>query len=108
MDIVCNNCGAEFTARRGAKYCSPRCRTEAHRIRTGTKGQPRKRRPLPDAFWHATYDLERKADLLARLAEDDRFSRNATNLGNVHFYGLKRTVETLQGVLDKLPEPEPT
>lgn len=31
--FVCDHCQAEFWATRPAKYCSPRCRTAAHRAR---------------------------------------------------------------------------
>jgi transposase-like protein len=35
-----------------------------------------KRRPLPEAFADATRDLKRTAEQLARLTQDDRFTRN--------------------------------
>jgi soluble cytochrome b562 len=35
-----------------------------------------KRRPLPEAFTEATRDLTRTAEKLARLTQDDRFTRN--------------------------------
>ncbi|MFD4855079.1 hypothetical protein [Streptomyces atratus] len=35
-----------------------------------------KRRPLPEAFADASHDLTKSAERLARLTEDDRFTRN--------------------------------
>jgi len=35
-----------------------------------------KRRPLPEAFADASHDLTRAAERLARITEDDRFTRN--------------------------------
>jgi len=110
MPLICNTCGAEFTGRADARYCSGRCRTEAHRRRHAAQGgqrQPRNRRPLPDAFWTTVYDLDKKAAALERLTEDDRFPRNREVVGRRSYHDLRRTVESLQRVLDRLPEPEP-
>jgi len=106
MELICDTCGAEFTARAGAKYCSGRCRTLAYRRRSGESTEPRRRRPLPEAFWETAYDLERKADRLERLAEDDRFQRNAASLAH-HRNQLLMISETIQRVAEQIPEPEP-
>lgn len=107
MTVNCDVCGDEFTpARSDARYCSGRCRTQAHRLRHEGPSRPRRRRPLPEAFWETTYDLQRKSESLERLATDDRFTRNAQALSG-HRSDLIRTVERLQRVVDQIPEPEP-
>lgn len=105
MALVCNVCGNEFTARRGAKYCSPRCRTEAHRVRHGLKGKPVKRRPLADAWQDHAWRAMRQAETLERLAEDDRFARNAKS-GALTRGEITRTISILNGVLERLGDLE--
>jgi hypothetical protein len=53
-----------------------------------------KRRPLPEAFTDAGRDLTRAAERLARLTEDDRFSRNRET--------THHQVPELLGALDQL------
>lgn len=66
------------------------------------------RRPLPDAFFDAAYDLGKALDRVVRLTEDDRFTRNAQQLAAKHRGELLRHHEALARVLALLAEPEPT
>lgn len=60
------------------------------------------RRPLPEAFWQATYDLTKVAERVARLAEDDRFPLNAEKVAAAHRNDLLRAIDALQGVVNRL------
>lgn len=109
MDIVCNVCGNEFEAARSdARFCSPKCRVQNHRREHGAVSEPRKRRPLPDAFRETTYDLERKAQRLQRLALDDRMPRNRERIAQGQLGGLLRVRATLDAVIRSLGEAPPT
>lgn len=78
MKMNCDTCGEQFTAARGdARYCSGRCRTIAYRKRNNLEpAQPRRRRPLPEAFHDTAWDIFKKSERLERLVADDRFARN--------------------------------
>lgn len=58
-----------------------------------------RRRPLPDAFFDAAYDLRKNVERLARLTEDDRFPANREQVALKHENDLLRTAEALAGVL---------
>ncbi len=47
-----------------------------------------RRRPLPDAYWDAIYDLEKIVKRLERLHRDDRFLVNRKSLIDKHARGL--------------------
>ncbi|MCT1618495.1 hypothetical protein [Janibacter hoylei] len=66
--------------------------------------RPRRRRPITDAFWTATYDLRKRVESVHRLTEDDRFSRNAATLAG-HRNDLIRQRDLLTEVIDRIPEP---
>ncbi len=106
MELNCDICGEAFTARAGAKYCSGKCRTEAYRVRRHGPKPKAARKPLPEAFWMAAYDVERKAEALERLAQDDRFKRNAARLAGQRS-ALIRAADAINRVVEQLPEPEP-
>jgi hypothetical protein len=55
----------------------------------------RKRRPLPDAYRDAVYDLEKVLERLVRLTEDDRFAGNADGLYRRYGAELERLSERL-------------
>lgn len=105
MELVCNECGTVFTGRADARFCSPRCRTRAHRRGHGEVSEPRRRRPLPDAFFDTTYDLQRKLERLERLSEDDRMPRNRELLAKRHTWDLMRAREALDRVIERLGYP---
>lgn len=67
---------------------------------------PRKpnRRPITDAFWTATYDLEKKVTTLTNLATDDRFKSNADQIRDRNLNDLIRARDALQGVIDQLTQ----
>ncbi|MGD7707003.1 hypothetical protein [Microlunatus sp. Y2014] len=102
MDLACDVCGSAFTGRTDARYCSGRCRTMGYR-RRHSKGKPMRRIPLPDAFFHANYDLQKIAERLGRLVADDRFPRNRPNLAHERRH-LVRTRDAIEQVLADWPE----
>jgi hypothetical protein len=63
------------------------------------KAQP-SRKPLPDSFFDAAYDLNKAVDRVERLTNDDRFPRNAEQVAAKHRSDLTRAVEALSRVLD--------
>lgn len=80
--------------------------------KTYTRPEPKpaqpKRRPLPDAFWTAVYDLGKKAEALHRLTEDDRFPQNAEKVAATNRNDLIRSRDLLQQVIESLPTEEAT
>lgn len=66
--------------------------------------RPRRRRPITDAFWTATYDLRKRVESVHRLTEDDRFQRNAETLAG-HRNDLIRQRDLLNEVIDRMPKP---
>lgn len=69
---------------------------------TGTDGKTY-RRPLPDAFFDAFMDLIKAAERVDRLCADDRFPRNAAQVGAKHRADLLRVQRLVQGALDRFP-----
>ena len=67
---------------------------------------PDRRRPLPDAFFDAVYDLGKKAETLTRLCDDDRFPKNAEKVAAKHRNDLLRTRALIDQVLAQLPQEE--
>lgn len=61
------------------------------------------RRPLPDAFRDAAYDLVKAAERVQRLADDDRFTRNAQQVSELSRGDLLRAADALAGVIQRLP-----
>ena len=61
------------------------------------------RRALTDSFFDAMFDLAKQVERIERLAEDDRFPRNADQVAARHRNDLIQTIETLSGVLNKMP-----
>jgi hypothetical protein len=74
-------------------------------VQTKIPSVPR-RRPLPDQFRSAAYDLGKVAERITRLSRDDRFGSHAAGLS---FYrnDLIRARDALQAAIDLIPEPEP-
>ena len=62
----------------------------------------RHRKPLPDAFWTARYDLGKKTETLHRLTEDDRFPTNKKKVAEANLNDLLRCRDLLQQVIDQL------
>ena len=68
------------------------------------------RRPITDAFRDGAYDLTKTVERLERLADDDRFPRNAEQVARVVRGDLLRAVDLLASVIDRIPNltKEPT
>lgn len=67
------------------------------------KPAAQRRRPLPEAFWQAAYDLSKVTERIERLADDDRFPSNAEQVAAIHRSDLLRAIDALQGVVNRLP-----
>ena len=67
-----------------------------------------KRRPLPDAFRDATYDLTKVTERIERLAADDRFPRNANEVAERNLNYLVRARDLLEQVIQQLNTQENT
>lgn len=67
-----------------------------------------RRRSLPDAFWTATYDLEKVTERISRLVADDRFPPNAKTVAARNRSHLLRARDLLTQVIEQLPENEAT
>jgi hypothetical protein len=63
------------------------------------------RKPLPDAFQLAAWDLVKVAERLERLVQDDRFPRNAEQVGRLSRHDLLRAGDLLATVVDRVPNP---
>ena len=61
-----------------------------------------RRRPLPDAFFRASYDLNKTATSLRNLTTDDRWSRNAEQVTRYR-NDLLRTRDLIDQVIAALP-----
>lgn len=64
--------------------------------------RPQQRKQLPDAFWHACYDLTKGVERIARLSEDDRFRKNTDQISQRNLPDLIRARDALQRVIDQL------
>lgn len=64
------------------------------------------RRALTDQFFDASYDLTKIIERVERLAADDRFPQNAEKVSAKHRTDLLRAINALQGVVDRLPQPD--
>ena len=86
----------------------PRVRLSRHRVRQRPLPAERaeRRRPLPDAFFDAVYDLGKKAESIRRLVDDDRFPQNAEKVAAKHRNDLLRTRALIDQVLAQLPQEE--
>jgi len=103
MELTCNTCDNTFTAKRSdAKYCSPRCRTQASRDRNQPDRPRAPRRSLPEQFVTKMIELQRVTESLERLSEDDRRERHQEHLRLLHRADLERYIAGLQNVLKKL------
>lgn len=60
---------------------------------------PPRRRPLTDAFWEAAFDLNKKAESLLRLTEDDRWTANREAVADKNLASIRETANTLARVL---------
>lgn len=70
-------------------------------IPASTPTQPR-RRPLPDQFFDAAYDVNRRIESLHRLTTDDRFPQNANKVAQKHLRDLIASRDLLQQVINQL------
>lgn len=77
MERSCNVCGAGFTAARSdARYCSPRCRVQAHRARTQPDRPKARRRPITDQAYSAGWELRKAVERIDRIFADGRFEKH--------------------------------
>jgi hypothetical protein len=60
----------------------------------------RPRRPITDAFRDASYDLVKAAEKVSRLAADDRFPKNAEQVGRTCRHDLLRAADLLSTVIE--------
>ena len=100
--VVRTNAGdaAKIIGRDGKTYTRPERPSEtAARLTSNTAPAEPRRRPIADAFWQAAYDLNKRADTLARLIEDDRFGRNRDAIAMKNLPVLQETANTLARVL---------
>ncbi|MDO5501511.1 MAG: hypothetical protein Q4F67_17720 [Propionibacteriaceae bacterium] len=67
---------------------------------TEPKSPPR--RPLPDQFFEAAFDMGKAIEKVARLTEDDRFPQNAEKVAAKHRNDLLRSRDLLQQVIERL------
>lgn len=103
MELTCNTCDNTFTAKRSdAKYCSPRCRTQASRDRNQPDKPKRPRPALPRLFDRRMTELTKVTYALDDLVSDDRMERNAKSIGDMHRAQLQNHIDRLQKVLDKI------
>lgn len=73
---------------------------------SGRQQAPKERRkPLPEQFFNASYDLCRKAERVLQLTEDDRFTQNREKLALKHRNELLQVISDLQDVITALGEP---
>lgn len=77
--------------------------TDGKTYTTTPKTPTQRRRPLPESFWQAAYDLTKVTERIARLTEDDRFPQNAEQVAASHRSDLLRAIDALQGVVNRLP-----
>lgn len=76
--------------------------------RPSSKPLAPRRRPLPDAFFDAAYDLGKAAERVSRLGDDDRFPQNADHVAARHRNDLIRSRDLLDQVIQKLNDQEYT
>jgi predicted transcriptional regulator len=69
---------------------------------TTTPKHAQRRRPLPESFWQAAYDLTKVTERIERLAEDDRFPQNVEQVATAHRNDLLRAIDVLQDVVNRL------
>lgn len=105
MEKECNDCGRSFNATRSdARYCSPRCRTAAHRKAHEQVTTPRRRRALTESARFLGYDLSKIADRVQKIADDDRLDRNAEMIALLVGARIRVLREALDDLESKLPE----
>jgi hypothetical protein len=70
----------------------------------GSSTVKRHRRPLVDAFRDAASDLVKSAERVARLADDDRFPRNAEQVARISRHDLLRATDLLTTAVGRLSQ----
>lgn len=95
---------AKVTAKHVEETVSRRLEDEpAPAPRSAPERKKPNRKPLPDAFRSAAWDLSKVAERLNRLADDDRFPRNAEQVAQMSRSDLLRAADLLAAVIDRLP-----
>lgn len=93
---------APVTGLDGKTYTRPEPKPIACDAPTPRPEPKQQRRPITDAFWSALYDLNKKAETLARLVEDDRFDRNRESIATRNLPQMRQTASTVAAVLAAL------
>lgn len=94
--------------RAGEENSSPGSESGGGRPITGRDGKTyttppkRRRRPLPDAYRDAIYELTKAIERTERLHADDRFAANRGGLQQAHRGDLAHIFSTLNEVMDDL------
>lgn len=65
--------------------------------------KPANRRPLPDAFRDAAYDMVKALERVQRLTADERFPRNAQQVQVSCHHQISRAVELIAEIADRVP-----
>ncbi len=68
--------------------------------------QTKTRRPLPDAWNDALYDLEKVSGRVLRLAEDDRFPAHTDALRKPSYADLSRVQTSIDKTMDAIGDPQ--
>jgi hypothetical protein len=84
----------------GKTYAKPYVRTAPPPV-AASPGP--KRRPLPDAFFDAAFDLRKAVERIERLVADDRFAHNAEQVAARHRRDLLTARDALDRVLASFP-----
>jgi len=80
-----------ITGRDGKNYPAP----------TPRDSKPR-RRPFPDAYWHAIYELQKSVERIERLHADDRFLAHREAVREKHWRQVDRAATILDSVGEDL------
>lgn len=97
--------GAEPSEDEGLSLPSPSSRSVTGldgKQYTRPEPQTPKRTPLTEAFWKATYDLQKVTERLERLQQDDRFDRNKNEVAARNGSYLAQAQERLAALMDAL------
>lgn len=79
-----------------------RSRADGDRAPATPDASKAKRKPITTQFLTATYELKKRADILTRLASDDRFALYFDALRDAHLSDLERVHASLETIITKL------
>jgi hypothetical protein len=64
--------------------------------------KPARRKPLPEAFGSAIYELKRSVERVTRLMADDRFTKNTDQITECNLSDLIRIQDAINGIVQQL------